>query len=82
MPFCKSKCPYCDFCSFPHPKAEVVEAYVAELIRRMEAWSKTCTHRTVDTVYFKGNEKGDEVQIIGMERPEEKIKVASPSRCA
>ena len=33
---------------------------------------------TVDTVYFKGNEKGDEVQIIGMERPEEKIKVGEP----
>ena len=33
---------------------------------------------TVDTVYFKGNETGDEVQIIGMERPEEKIRVGEP----
>lgn len=54
IPFCKSKCPYCDFCSFPHPKAEVVEAYVAELIGRMETWGKRCTHRSVDTVYFGG----------------------------
>ena len=29
----------------------------------------------VDTVYFCGNKTGDEVQIIGMERPNEKIKV-------
>ena len=33
---------------------------------------------TVDTVYFRGNKLGDEVQIIGMERPEEKIKVGEP----
>ena len=33
---------------------------------------------TVDTVYFKGNKTGDEVQIIGMERPEEKVKVGEP----
>ena len=33
---------------------------------------------TVDTVYFRGNKTGDEVQIIGMERPEEKIKVGEP----
>ena len=30
---------------------------------------------TVDTVYIDSNRTGDEVQIIGMERPEEKIKV-------
>jgi uncharacterized membrane protein len=33
---------------------------------------------TVDTVYFRNNRLGDEVQIIGMERPEEKIKVGEP----
>ena len=33
---------------------------------------------TVDTVYIQGNRTGDEVQIIGMERPEEKIKVGEP----
>ena len=33
---------------------------------------------TVDTVYISGNKTGDEVQVIGMERPEEKIKVGEP----
>lgn len=33
---------------------------------------------TVDTVYFRGNKTGDEVQVIGMERPEDKIKVGEP----
>ena len=54
IPFCKSKCPYCDFCSFPHPRAEVVEAYVTQLIQRMEAWGEICHGRTVDTVYVGG----------------------------
>ena len=30
---------------------------------------------TVDTVYIRGNKTGDEVQVIAMERPDEKIKV-------
>ena len=34
IPFCRSKCPFCDFCSFPCPDAAMVEAYVDELIRR------------------------------------------------
>ena len=35
IPFCRSKCPFCDFCSFPRPDAAMVEAYVDELIRRI-----------------------------------------------
>ena len=35
IPFCKSKCPYCDFCSFPRPTAELMEAYTHELARRI-----------------------------------------------
>ncbi len=54
IPFCRSKCPYCDFCSFPRPREETVRAYVAELIRRMRAASADTAGRTVDTVYFGG----------------------------
>lgn len=54
IPFCKSKCPYCDFCSFPHPTEEATEAYVDELIRRMAAWGDSCATRTVDTLYLGG----------------------------
>ncbi len=37
IPFCRSKCPYCDFCSYPHPTEEGMEAYTHELARRILA---------------------------------------------
>ena len=66
IPFCRSKCPYCDFCSFPRPSAELMEAYAHELARRIrEAGDRyatvlhteegtTTALREVDTVYFGG----------------------------
>ena len=66
IPFCRSKCPYCDFCSFPRPSAERMEAYAHELARRIrEAGDRystvlhteegtTTALREVDTVYFGG----------------------------
>ena len=35
IPFCRSKCPYCDFCSLPRPSRELMEAYTRELARRI-----------------------------------------------
>lgn len=59
VPFCKSKCLYCDFCSFPHPKAETVERYVfdglqKEILRWSERISASGERYEVDTVYFGG----------------------------
>ncbi len=56
IPFCRSKCPYCDFCSFPRPREETVRAYTHELIRRMReaGASAGVAGREVDTVYFGG----------------------------
>ena len=54
VPFCRSKCLYCDFCSFPKPDPSLMEAYVDELIRRMEDPAALGHGRTVDTVYFGG----------------------------
>ena len=69
IPFCRSKCPYCDFCSFPHPSVELMEAYTHELARRIRVWGDTLRGesgegrwteeslralRPVDTVYFGG----------------------------
>jgi len=66
IPFCRSKCPYCDFCSYPRPTRELMEAYTRELACRIrsagriyggvsdkegEATSPRCP---VDTVYFGG----------------------------
>ncbi len=53
IPFCRSKCPYCDFCSFPHPTEEAMRAYTTELCRRIRTIGGAI-HRPVDTVYFGG----------------------------
>lgn len=61
IPFCKSKCRYCDFCSFPAPKPPRIEAYLDALCREIEAYGKKehpyhadAESRLVDTVYFGG----------------------------
>ncbi len=53
IPFCRSKCPYCDFCSFPRPAEDTMRAYTRELIRRIRA-AGAGIERAVDTVYFGG----------------------------
>ena len=54
IPFCRSKCLYCDFCSVPRPDPEAVDAYVAALGRDLDEKSPLCADYTVDTVYFGG----------------------------
>ena len=54
IPFCRSKCLYCDFCSFVHPGDATVERYVEELCRDIERRAAECREHTVDTVYFGG----------------------------
>ena len=53
IPFCKKKCNYCDFCSFPD-RLDEIPLYVAELCRRISEFSKTHGRVAVDTVYFGG----------------------------
>uniref|UniRef100_UPI003FF0FD98 radical SAM protein n=1 Tax=Eubacterium sp. TaxID=142586 RepID=UPI003FF0FD98 len=48
IPFCKSKCPYCDFYSVKYDKA-LSEKYADELIKTMADNSGE-----FDTVYFGG----------------------------
>lgn len=54
IPFCRSKCLYCDFCSFPHPEEETVERYVEALCKDVARRGAECRDYTVDTVYFGG----------------------------
>lgn len=54
IPFCKSKCRYCDFCSQPNPTSERMERYVAALCRDLADRAADCADYTVDTVYFGG----------------------------
>ena len=61
IPFCRSKCPYCDFCSLPRPTKELMEAYTHELSRRICVAGEYYRDKgavddrvPVDTVYFGG----------------------------
>ena len=53
IPFCKSKCAYCDFYSLPHSE-EKMDAYTAALLRHLEEVAPRCAAHRVDTVYFGG----------------------------
>ena len=66
IPFCRSKCLYCDFCSFPRPREELVEAYVKALERDLLQKSALCRDYEVDTVYFGG---GTPTSLPGMLLP-------------
>ena len=54
IPFCKSKCLYCDFCSFPRSRERDMEAYVEVLCKDLEKASDACRSYSVDTVYLGG----------------------------
>ncbi len=51
VPFCASKCPYCDFYSLPLPDDSVLNAYTDEVCRRLQA---TTLGSGADTLYFGG----------------------------
>ena len=54
IPFCRSKCRYCDFCSFPTRNEETIAAYTDRLCADLAARAAECADRTVDTVYLGG----------------------------
>ncbi len=50
VPFCVSKCPYCDFYSIPLPDDSLLDTYTDEVCKRLRALP-SCTS---DTLYFGG----------------------------
>ncbi len=54
IPFCRSKCPYCDFCTFPRPREEEMEHYVDELCRRMSKEKEAYADVGIHSVYLGG----------------------------
>ena len=54
IPFCKSKCHYCDFCSFPNQGQNEKEKYCLTLQREIVLRARDLTEYEVDTVYFGG----------------------------
>ena len=53
IPFCKSKCIYCDFYSLPRAEEEM-DGYVSVLKQHLAEMAPRCTGNSVDTVYFGG----------------------------
>ncbi len=53
IPFCKSKCSYCDFASFPD-KICYAESYMACVFREMAKRSQELKNMTFDTLYIGG----------------------------
>lgn len=54
IPFCRSKCAYCDFYSFPPKDDGFEEKYVDALISHMEAYRDAARDYYVDSVYIGG----------------------------
>ena len=53
IPFCKSKCTYCDFASFPNEIGKA-EAYFACLYKEIKARAELYKDKEVNTIYFGG----------------------------
>lgn len=53
VPFCKSKCTYCDFYSLPHSEGQM-DDYLSTLQRHLAETAPAAAAYTVDTVYFGG----------------------------
>ncbi len=53
VPFCKQKCAYCDFASFPKEIGKA-EAYFACLYKELKSRSLALKDKTFNTIYFGG----------------------------
>ena len=53
IPFCTSKCGYCDFNSYEGLE-HVVPDYTPALVREMELWAPAARNARVDTIFFGG----------------------------
>lgn len=53
IPFCQSKCIYCDFYSLPRAGGQM-DAYLAALLRELSRFAPPAAAYTVDSIYFGG----------------------------
>ena len=54
IPFCRSKCLYCDFCSKPSRDEEKIAQYVKRLVQDIKDYKTDVDYAPADTVYFGG----------------------------
>ncbi len=53
IPFCRSRCSYCDFATGLYESA-LAERYVASVVSEITSWREVDQPETVDTIYFGG----------------------------
>jgi oxygen-independent coproporphyrinogen-3 oxidase len=53
IPFCRSRCSYCDFATGRY-SAETADGYVRALVSEIQSWRLVEPPETVDTIYFGG----------------------------
>ena len=53
VPFCKTKCPYCDFNTYQGIE-DLIPPYIAALTTELLLWGKVLDHPIVNTVFFGG----------------------------
>ena len=53
VPFCKTKCPYCDFNTYQGIE-DLIPPYIAALTTELLLWGKVLDHPIVTTVFFGG----------------------------
>jgi oxygen-independent coproporphyrinogen III oxidase len=53
IPFCRSRCSYCDFATGLY-ESSLAERYVRALVSEIESWNEIETPGAVDTIYFGG----------------------------
>lgn len=54
VPFCASKCSYCDFFSVADPAGGVVDAWLGNVVAQTRAWVEAGLPGSVETVYIGG----------------------------
>lgn len=54
VPFCASKCPYCDFYSLAGQSDAALDAYTDAVARSLRQWRDSLPDTTADTLYFGG----------------------------
>lgn len=54
IPFCRSKCAYCDFCSVANADETLMDEYTEALCLDMQDYSKSASKYRVDTVFIGG----------------------------
>jgi oxygen-independent coproporphyrinogen-3 oxidase len=53
IPFCRSRCSYCDFATGMY-ESDLAEAYVRAVCSEITTWQETVDSFSVDTIYFGG----------------------------